>query len=44
MNLYNQFNHLLEYLPKEKICTQNTNNEILYKDLLDFVRKYNLVY
>ena len=42
MNLYNQFNHLLEYAPKENICTQNTNNEILYKDLLDFVKKYNL--
>ena len=42
MNLYNQYNHILEYIPKENVCNQNIINESLIKDLLDFLNTYNL--
>jgi tRNA(Ile)-lysidine synthetase-like protein len=42
MNLYNQYNHILEYIPKENVCMQNIINESLIKDLLDFLNTYNL--
>ena len=38
MNLYNQYNHLLEYIPTENICNKNIINESLTKDLLDFLK------
>ena len=42
MNIFQKYNHLLEYIPKEDICIQTITNESLIQDLLHFLQKYNL--
>ena len=42
MDIIQKYNQLLEYIPKENSCIQNITNEQLYKDLFNFVKKYNL--
>ena len=42
MNIFQKYNHVLEYIPKENICIQTITNESLIQDLLHFLQKYNL--